>query len=374
MGMRRLVIMASRWVDWGRTHPLDVIAMLQLLLLGGGLVVKEQFLGIAGWLLMGILGGFRWGLKGYASRIIETSKRWVSLTPAQWDWAIRVMIVLPILAGGFSIPFLPYIGVSGFGDTRDLVVVTVGMMVSLYLMAYEWDHYHKWSHPMMAIALYGIATLGWWVVGTDFFIYAMMMVVMGIWGVSWIGPLSSHDQWMVKPLYLTIPMLAIVLCRLGTTHVISELFPTGLMIQYFFSIPGLILGGCLSVFLLMNSFNWWQWVLVPAMPLLLGVVLGPEAGLMSWVSFGYMAPIVGLRDIRILSRLGLLVYVMSVVSVLGFPVAQSWLATLSMDMRVILGIGVMVGWLMVILLSNQIRYEWSLDSVIRARLRRKKRK
>jgi|GEM_PF-3295159 len=377
----------QKGVGWVGRHANAVLLMGLLGALAMALVLKGTWMGI-GWvgLVLGVgvvvMGGGamvrRWG--GRWRQVLwregDESPEWMVRWVGWWarfrgfEWVLS----LGIAGVGLGWPQWTWVG-GGYGDHHAYGVVMVGIWLTIYVMAVEWDQSEKWALPMMVTTLFGVVSLGHWSLGWTHLLMALM-VVMGAW-LPWV--VGKKKEWnrdgegIDRPIQLLLLIVAIVGCRGTSQPLIESLFQTGLMIQYLFTIPGMVMGAFLAVYVAYYRMGIWQWVVVPLLPMLMGFVLGPDAGMMVWVSFGYMAPVMGILFSHTVVRMAGLSLLMSVVTYVGYPLSMLLLSSQSNDTRATVGIGFIVCWLMVILLSSQLRYEWTLDGVVRARMKRKRR-
>lgn len=362
----------QRGVGWVAHYANGVLSVGLLLMLAVALVLRGTWMGvwwIGCWMLiMGVAVLIRrWG----QTRVLP----WIAthfeghlMHMRLWEWGVSLIV----LGLGLGWPQWPMLGM-GYGDLRSYGVVIIGTILTVYVMAIEWDQSEKWALPMMVTSLFGVVSLGYWALGWTRLLMALM-VVIGTW-IPWVLFKKGgwHRDGIERPLQLLLVTVAIVGCRGTSQPLIDTLFQTGLMIQYLFTIPGMVMGAFLAVYLAYYRLGMGQWVVVPLLPIALGFVLGPDAGMMLWVSFGYIAPMMGILFSHTALRMAGLSLLMSGITYGGYPHFILLLSSQSSDTRATVGIGFIVCWLVLTLLSNQLRYEWTLDGVVRARMKRKRR-
>lgn len=282
----------------------------------------------------------------------------------------------PILLGSIlfiTLNTLPIIGDLGFRNYKGVMVLLTVFLGVGYLILNETDRQNKYILPLIMISGVGLVSFGISTVDYDYLLFTLLLIFgqITLWD-WWFESHNSLSNLSRSAMMLALPVSIFIYSQISSHLLIKELFPSGLLIQYFFALPGLFSGIFFGIYLAKFKFRKSSWIIVPLVPVTLSIILGIEAGVCYWMTLGFTLLLMSILDPN-------KTYLYS-----GFSLGTTLLMTLLMpqlhipyeligtEVRSAIAISVIVFWLIVTLFTNQVRRDWSLENLAKIRTRRRR--
>jgi hypothetical protein len=350
-------------------HTVAIWSAIIVMVLSGALALRGRMIGIAILVTVGIA---RWGLPRI-SRVIQFRSNY---RIAGWI-QIAVGIIVPVAliwVAFIGLNVLPFIGDVSFRNYKGLALLFISFLGMGYLVMDEIDRPNKYLLPLILISAYALVSFGN-SVDPEYLLVALNLIMSAIFLWEWWFSDHLYMKGMARSsLMLALPVAVFTCGQIASQDRLHALFPTGLLIQYFFSLPGLFLGFFMAVYLSRFTFRKSSWILAPLVPVVVSLVLGIEAGNCYWIAFIFGAFLFSLIDsakIFLLSGVSLATTLLLYVVLPGLHIPFDLIGD---ELRAALGVSIVVFWLILTLFGNQVRRDWALENMARIRIRRRSRR
>ena len=351
-------------------HTVTIWAAIMITVLAGSLGLKGRFIGLGVGVGIGII---RWILPH-----VDGLRRLRSNYQLSNGVQVTIGLVVPcILVWGifYGLNFLPWIGDVAFRNYKGLMVLSIAFLGLGFLVLNETDRPNKYMLPLIGIS--GVSFIAFGISTVDYdYLLIVLLLLMGVivlWD-WWFSPHLYMKGMARSAMVLVLPIAVFTCGQIASQVVLRILFPSGLLIQYFFALPGLFVGVFLAIYLTKFNFRKSSWIVAPLVPIILSLILGIEAGMCYWLSFGFtlfLMSLVESHKVFLLSGISLATTVVLYLLLPGMHIPFNLIGT---DLRSALGVSVVVFWLIITLFGNQVRRDWSLEHLAKIRFKNRRSK
>jgi len=332
------------------------------------LTLKGHFVGLA----LAILGGI-------STVIMATSPTFSRRKSQRFgtsQWVNSIGIIIPIVmywGAFFALNALPLIGDMGFKDYRGFLSASIVVIGFGYLMATEIDRPSKYLLPMVTLSALSLVGYSVFALKYDyvFQIFELIFLAILFWDL-WFSAQMEMQGLSKSSMGLLLPISVFFFGYYGFQNFLHAWFPSGLLIQFFFSIPGLLGGMFVSTYLNKFRFRKSSWITISIIPIVIGLIFGVEASICYWITFGFGCYLNSILDHSRVFYFSAASLATSVVMTVCVPIVHIPFAFLGTELRSVIAVSVVVFWLILTLFSTQSRRDWSIEHLSRTRLRKRR--
>ncbi|NBV42255.1 hypothetical protein EBR96_05750 [bacterium] len=348
--------------------PVIVVLMAQIAVLSIALLLRGRLFGVVFAILIFLIRFV--GLRFLLFRQIHAQK-WAG--DARWLYAGLLFGAVVAGLAFYAVIAAPYVGDRALVGGPGFWVVAGMFYTTAVIINAEAERPDKYLLPLIVMAGLALLAFGYWGVGPDSLL-AVLLLLCGVLVLydGWFEDDAFHGQIPLTAVRLLFPLVAFACGRAASQYLIQSVYPSGLIIQYYYTLPGLFAGFFIAFYIYRFQFRRWLWVIVPILPIFVSLVMGIEGGLSFWISFifgAYMLSYVDASKVMVFGATSL------GMTVLAYPLLQIFqlpLSAMSDEGRSAIGISAVVFWVIIILFGNQSRRDWGVESIAKLRLRRRK--
>ncbi|NBV82883.1 hypothetical protein EBR57_02010 [bacterium] len=349
-------------------HAVLVWSSVMIAVLACGLALKGRFIGLGVGVGIGVVR-YAFSQSDYLKAFRSNYKipNWVHIVVG----LITPAVIIGMLF--YSLNLLPWIGDVAFRNYRGIWVLSIAVIGLGFLILNETDRPNKYMLPLIIMS--GLALIGFGVSTVDYdYLLLVLMMAMGLimmweW---WFAPHLYMKEVGRAALVLALPVTVFTCAQVSSQILLRIMFPSGLLMQYFFALPGLFIGVFVAMYIVRFQFRKSLWIVAPLVPVIVALILGVEAGMCYWLSFSFTLFVLSLMDATKVYLVSGISIATTILLYLFLPVVHIPFNVMSADLRSAFGVSIVVFWLIITLFGNQVRRDWSLEHLAKNRIKQRR--